>query len=304
VTQTSEIPYGAEIRIDPIPHRDSDATQKIRDGVEFNNGISAGEIGLGNNALVSGLLTAALNDGEVLADDGSVHESVQAAQDAASSYIFVGPGTFNESVTIDTPGLTVQGSGHDTLIDGGTSGSAIAANADDVTLSSFSARSTNQSNFNIDAVRSTGTSTHIANVFVDESDSDGIRTDGVDSVIKSCTVEGNVEGACIAQDGNRSIIDSCIMRNTGLNGISISADDCIASNNNIDSVNDDGWQSGSGSDLIVIGNRIHNVGNRGVAIGGFDVIVANNRISDSTNNDILDVGAGTVLDGNNTGSAN
>jgi hypothetical protein len=308
VTQTSEIPYGAEIRIDPIPHRDSDATQKIRDGVEFNNGVAASQLGLGNSPLVSGLLTAALNDGEVLADDGSVHESVQAAQDAASSYIFIGPGTFNENVTIDTTGLTVQGSGYNTLIDGGSDGQAINVNANNVIISRITAKTTNGGNNTRSAIEVTSSNVLVKSCKVTEADEYGINAASnaenvsiVDNIIENANLYG------VAVRG-RSIVSGCTVKSSGngFRGANESANvpfdniysNCIALN-----VDGNGFKI-TDDDSIVIGCRCSNAGIDGIVIQGVDNIIANNRISDSGSTNISDVGTGTVLDGNNTGSAN
>jgi len=76
--------------------------------------------------------------GQALADDGNLYSSVQTAVDNATGWVFVGPGTFNENVTISTQGLTLEGCGYDTLIDGGTIGSAITLSAADITVKNSS----------------------------------------------------------------------------------------------------------------------------------------------------------------------
>jgi hypothetical protein len=305
VTQTSEIPYGAEIRIDPIPHRDSDATQKIRDGVEFNNGISAGEIGLGNNALVSGLLTAALNDGEVLADDGSVHESVQAAQDAASSYIFIGPGTFNESVTIDTRGLTITGTGYSSRIS--TTGStAILLDTRNVTIRDISIENDTSN----DAIAPTSNAGYIVvdNIHVIEANEGVNSYTGTEYTSKwdvSNSRFENTGGNAIRVADGRSIIVNNHIDGAGDHGIYGHGDDQVIANNVIQNVASEGIEIVA-PDSVCGGNRVINSGDDGIFINneGPDSIIYNNRISDSGVSDIDDIAAGTVLDSNNTGASN
>lgn len=299
VTQTAQIGYDTEIRIDPIPHRDVDASQTIREDLEFGNGVATKELGLGDHTLVGGLLSAALNDGEVLSDDGYVYSSVQAAQDAASSWIFIGPGTFNESVTIDTPGLTVQGSGYNTFIDGGTTGHAISVTATDVVVIDLRLKTTANTNPDYHGLTSTADRTYVDNIAVDEADYRGITLQGNDSIVKNSYATNtdftgiDIRGLrCISVNntfdtgssdgmsvtGDDGIIANCISINAGGNGINISANDCIA-----------------------IGNRCNGSTDPSIHIGGGDTdnIIANNRVVNINN-----AGTGTLLDGNNTGGAN
>jgi parallel beta-helix repeat protein len=303
VTQTSEVNFGATVDIDPIPHRDVDADSTIRETAEFNNGVSAKALGLGDSPLINGLLTSALNDGEVLADDGYVYSTVQAAQDAASSWIFIGPGTFNESVTIDTAGLTVQGSGHNTLIDGTSNTNAINVGATDVTISSL------RVDVNTDnggqGILSNAAKTTIINTYVSGGQFRTIEADDVDAIVSDCICEDGGIGIEIGLRGivsNNTVRD---MRDTDA-GIKAISDDAIISNNTVTSPNGDGINTGGGNDCIVIGNRVHNAGDRGIYIhpDSIDIIVANNRVSDSTNSDLGDDGTGTLFDGNNTGASN
>jgi hypothetical protein len=309
VTQTAEIQYGASVEIDPIPHRDTDAANQIRETAEFNNGVAANNLGLGDKPLINGLLTSALNDGEVLADDGYVYGTIQAAQDAASSWIFIGPGTFNESVTVDTPGLTVQGSGHDTLIDGGTSGDGLSANAANISILSLRARTTSgQGTFN-QGIAVQGSSVTIKNVTVTDSDNGGILTDSTDTTIKNSTILGGDDAGIQCTDaGSSMIVDGCFIDGTGGNGANYvgifpSGGDCIISNNIVINSDDYGIRSES-SDNILIANRIDNSTGDAISIGGSDTaannIVANNRISNTGGANIDDQASGTVLDANNT----
>jgi len=303
VTQTSEVNFGATVDIDPIPHRDVDADVTIREDAEFNNGVSTKELGLGDHTLVGGLLTTALNDGEVLADDGYVYSTVQAAQDAASSWIFIGPGTFNENVTVDTPGLTVQGSGYNTLIDGtGTVAPAIDGNSANISV--FDLRAKTDADRNIYATISlTGADSIAENVTVTEYGIYGVEA----TIVTNCRTSSNVtQGlftAGIRASESGGIVTNCVIENANNVGIFSAFDDGIIVNNIVRASNNDNIRVTS-ADTLIGGNRSISAGSNGLRATGSDNIFFNNRVSDSTDSDISDSGTGTVLDGNNTGASN
>jgi hypothetical protein len=311
VTQTSEVSFGAEVDIDPIPHRQADASNRIRETAEFNNGVGARELQLGDHALIGGLLTTALNDGEVLADDGFVYSTIQAAQDAASSFIFIGPGTFNESVTISTVGLTLEGSGYDTLIDGGTTADAFLINSSNVTIRNLSVQTTQGGGNNFEGVRggAGGDSITVDGVTVRASDNFGIRfSSGSNHIVTECTVK-NFDDRGIVIDAGDSIVKGCVVDGSNstasADGIAITFDNFIIANNIVRNAPDFGIVPQAGADDgVVIGNRVISSGTDGIENRGTDNIIANNRVSDSGTNDIEDNGAGTVLDGNLTGASN
>lgn len=310
VTQTAEINYGAEIEIDPLPHRDSGTSGTIREDATFDNGVGGREVGLGDHALIGGLLTSALNDGEVLADDGYVYSTVQAAVDASSSWIFIGPGTFNEAVTINTAGLTVCGSGRNTLIDGGSTHAIGVGGIADVTIKNLSVQTTAGGGNNADGINlGDGTTSAynntVKNVVARDSDRDGIRILSESSSAINCVVESS-DNAGIHAARIYNSVNGCRFE-SGVSGVAIAMgdDDGIAVNNTITATANDGVNTFNGNDHLIGGNRIHGVGDNGIRIAsGIDNIIFNNRVSGSTNGDISDAGTGTMLDANLTGVAN
>lgn len=298
VTQTAEVNYGAEIRIDPIPHRNTDASQTVHEQANFNQGVSAKELGLGNHELIGGLLTTALNDGEVLADDGYVYSTVQAAQDAASSWIFVGPGVFNENVTVSN-GMTIMGSGYSTLIDGGVGKAIDATSQKNVTVSNLRAQTDPADGSNAISIGRYGTG---SNLTVSESGANGIYIQ-TESVVSNSIVETSSAAGFLVSGSDSSKAIGCTSKNAGEEAFNIGADDAIVSSCIALSPSTRGISCGY-NDCIFIGNRIHNAGGDGIIVWGNDNILANNRISNSTDQDIDDNGTGTVLDSNLTGSAN
>jgi len=76
---------------------------KEADNLAGNNGTSGQFLQTDGSSLsfadvsAGGKFEQALSNGEVLADDGTLYSSIQTAENNASDYVFVGPGTFNES---------------------------------------------------------------------------------------------------------------------------------------------------------------------------------------------------------------
>lgn len=259
----------------------------------------------GGSAVPRGLANA-VSAGEVLADNGQIYNSVQTAVDNSSGWVFVGPGTFSENVTISTAGLTIEGTGYGTYIDGG-SGHAIRVSESDVTVRNLRVSTTagGGNSFRPIYGDSAAVSMTVENVTIVESDDAGIFAAGTDTIIKGCR-GGNVDGNLIRIEAARCIVTDCIAdSNVSVNFIyqNSGTDDSIIANNVSDGVQNIGIRT-DGNDTIIIGNRVLNSGNEGVATQGTDGIIANNRISDSTNADINDGGTNTELDANLTGASN
>jgi len=245
-----------------------------------------------------------LSNGEVLADNGEIYTSVQTAVDNSTGFVFVGPGTFNENVTISTEGLTLEGVGRDTFIDGGTGAPAITFNGTDATARNLSVATTSGGGTNSNAFQF-ASGGNIENCRVRESDDKGI------SVPDDMTIVNTVFEQCdgIAVRGGstvRNIVSGCVFQNvSSAVGFFGTSDSVIANNICVQGTSADSFIFGNGSnDNILIGNRVSDYANRGIDNNATDNIIANNRVSDSTNENIFDGGTGTVLDGNNTGASN
>lgn len=130
-----------------------------------------------------------LSAGEVLADDGNSYDTIQAAEDAADSFIWIGPGTFNEAVTVDTAGLTIVGSGRGTVIDGGATGTALTITANNVEVARLAVQTTAGQGNNFDGIDASGNRTRIHDAVVIDSDRDGIRISGTDQLVHHCLIE-------------------------------------------------------------------------------------------------------------------
>jgi parallel beta-helix repeat protein len=251
--------------------------------------------------------------GEALADDGNLYSSIQTAVDNASSWVFIGPGTFNESVTVTTSGITVSGSGYGTHIDGGTSATALNSNATNVTFQNLSASTTGGGGFDFHRGISLGDNNCTArNAFVRDADDQGLLVSGNDCTVENVVIEACDSNGIMYNGASRGIVTGCkVLGGTSGDGIYLrdNSDDTIVSNCVVNSVTGHGIKeesaAGSVDDIIIIGNRVINSGQNGIYLeASVDSIIANNRISDSAGSDIQDNGTGTVLDGNLTGASN
>lgn len=256
------------------------------------------------DSLVPQGLAESVSAGEALADDGNTYTSVQNAVNAASGWVFVGPGTFNETVAITTAGLTIEGSGYDTLIDGGTSNDAINTGAANITIRNLSVQTTAGGGSGFDGIRAaTGSdSLTIENVNVRSSDAGGILlANGNDHTVRNCQLT-NIDARGIFVNGvSRTVISGNTVSGTSTADIEVTGDDNIITNN----ITQGGGNNSiyiNANDNIIIGNRVINPFNAAVYLNsGNDNIVANNRLSGGG---ITDLATGTLLDGNNTNAAN
>lgn len=276
-------------------------TQENTSGQAIAERVRAASVSVGGSGSVEALLSNALKERKPLADDGSLYETVQGAQDAASSFVFVPPGTFNESVTIDTAGLTLLGAGRTSLIDGGSQ-DVVTISAPNVTVKHIRV-SNGGSGI---AVSSGNDGAIINNVIADEST--GTLDHGLNllsqSTISSCYCVG-ADGINTGSGASGTAITGCIVASSDndAHGFDLDSDDLVIVNNIVESAETNGIRN-DGSDCVIGGNQIRAAGNYGIYNVGTDNVIFNNRIADSSTNDLRDDGAGTVLDGNLTGVSN
>jgi hypothetical protein len=247
-----------------------------------------------------------------LADTGELYDTVQEAENAASAFVFVPPGTFTESVTINTSGMTLLGCGNATTINGSTVGTAITSNASNITIENLSVKTTAGAGNSIHAIGTGASSTELTvkSVTVTESDNNGIFiTNGTDNIVINCTVE-NCDANGIQFNGTspvrNRVIGNTLINCAGDGSIKFGGDqdDGVISHNMVfDSQGNNGIVC-NGNDNTVGSNRVDNSPGNGIFIGGIDNILYNNRISDSSSQDIDNNGTNTTLDGNLTGASN
>jgi len=252
-----------------------------------------------------------LSNGEVLADNGEIYASVQDAVNAASGFVFVGPGTFNENVTIDTAGLTLLGSGRATVISGPDTGTdVVTVSSSNVTIRNLAVRSTAGAGNNTNCVSSQSGANHtFENIDILESDDRGFNLFADDISVINCTITNTDDFGLVVGSGQVNlIVNSCIFDTCGgddANGsLSVTSDDSVVSNNIIRDSLSNGIRL-DGNDNTVGANRIINSqGGNGIATNGNDNVIYNNRISDSSIADLGQFGSGNTYDSNLTGASN
>lgn len=308
-------------------------------GVKDGAGVShSGELADFGDTLLS-----ALSNGEVLADGGVVYSSIQAAVNNASDFVRVGPGTFNESVSIGTAELTLVGSGRGTVIDGGAS-AAVTSDKNYVTVANLAVDSSGGNGIDFSSTLAFGQT--IRNVDVLGSGADAIQIDGSDSAVENVRIFGSTDKAIAASaaddlrisgvrcttgvggistgsanvvvtncmlfdtndgfnlQGARTAVSNCLVKDSGNNGIRMAGDDSVAGDNIIDNPGNHGIVAPS-NDQVISDNRIHSAGNDGISASGTDQLIANNRVSGASNSNIDTSSATTpTTDNNLTGSAN
>lgn len=255
--------------------------------------------------LVGGKFAETVSEGKALADDGNVYDSIQAAENAASSWVKVGPGEFNESISIDTTGLHLSGSGKRSKILPYSSGGAISVQlgADSVTISNLSVRSFDGSN----VITTDASDTVIDTVYgIDGSGTPGdffrANTDAASPKAFNCVVDGSQYDTGLVTNASQSIFANNILVNCN-RGIAANTGDNIWVANIVDATRgSQGIQltgSGDGDNLIGF-NSISDAATNGIEVDGADNIVFNNRVRNSGSSNIADNATNTVLDANLT----
>jgi parallel beta-helix repeat protein len=254
-----------------------------------------------------GRLVEALKNDEPMADDGRTYPTIQEAERNASTWVFVPPATFNESVTIETDGLTLRGCGYNTLISLSSSNNAVTINADNVSIKNLSIKTTDSNSDCIASGSDTADDLSVENITFRDAGYHAMfayaNVNGINWSVINCRVETCNRGFAL---NNGSIVKGCIV-NDGSNNIFLSNKGNVAESgivaNNIVSNGGDGIETQIDT-TIIVGNRVQNNSEGIVIVGkGDDCLVANNRIADSTT--AIDDNSGTaLLDGNLTGASN
>lgn len=269
---------------------------------DFNQvGANSVKTGGPTETAITTTIVNSLVDNEPLADDGETYADIQTAENNASGWVFVPPGTFTENIVVDTQNITIVGSGRSTLVDGQTNGEAITISQSDVTIRNLSAKTTDNNNGTNSAIQLTSGSASdctISGINIRESDKGGI-TD-VDNNPNCVYLNNNIEtsfGTAIEPDSDRGIVSGNII-GTVTNQVLIlqnegPAQDCVVSNNVAESFGGDGFRASGGADSIFIANSALSGTGDGLDIFTPNVIVANNRA-----NSLNDSGTGTIRDGN------
>jgi parallel beta-helix repeat protein len=285
--------------------------KRVNNDAYTNDRVRASELILGDDSPATAMLANSIRDGKPLADDGSLYDTIQAAENAASGFVFVPPGSFTNEVNITTSGLTMYGSGRSSRIEPSNT-NVVSVNAEYVDIRNLTIAATGVGH----GVQIFSDYATVANTEIDGSGTYGIHADScryttIDSVYFSQTgsdsvrLSGdpsayNVVTNCVSVSSGSDAFRSYGPSDDGLN----SADNIIAYNVAI-APDSNGFVADDRGDNIIVGNRIHAAGGNGIYLfDGDDNIVVNNRISDSSGSDISDNTSTSTIEGNRTGSAN
>jgi len=195
----------------------------------------------------------------VVDDQGAEHDTVQAAVDNTDSMVLIGPGQFDEAVTIPSTndGIVVRGVGQSTLINGGQD-TAIDCDAANAEIRDLAVRTDTVAPGDNYGVNTSGSDTEIQSVTVENADSNGIRVIGFATRILNCNVEV-----------------------TGGDGINVRNARCEVSDCYIGDTNNDIGDEGIlavGGDISVSNNIIYEPTNTGIRGNGDGQNISNNII--------------------------
>lgn len=240
-------------------------------------------------------------------DRGVTHAKVQNAIDNANSHVMVGPGTFEEQLSITTDGLAVRGAGGGTIIDG-TDGQAIDVTASNVDVEQLAARNTRDGAGNADVFDLDGTADGATVRFVRVLRSDGR---GFRIVADNCTLIGchsdetDNSGFDFSSSSTDSVAVGCVARDaTGsqgfeLNGSRIGVSGCVS---------DNAGQNGffvTGTDCGIVASTSESAGADGIDDDGTRTVIVGNTVTNETDDAInTDDATNPIVFGNNPASAN
>lgn len=238
-------------------------------------------------------------------DRGATHDRIQDAVDNATAFVFIGPGTFNENVTITTDGLEIRGAGTGTVIDGGT-GRPVEVDANNVNVEKVAVQNTlGANNDNTLHVATGADNVTIRMVRVNRSDSRGIRVVGDNAIVTNCVVRDtesdgiNFTGSC--EDG---ICQGNQVVSGAADAIQISGVRCTVVGNVCDSSTNHGIDVFDDANVIVA-NSINNASMDGINDNGTGTVIACNTITGSTDSAINTADATNPIVGlNHPASAN
>jgi pectin methylesterase-like acyl-CoA thioesterase len=162
--------------------------------------------------------------------NGKSFATIQAAIDelAGDGFVYVPAGTWSEALTISDNNVELFGAGWASIIDGGTTGTAVLVSGDGCVIRDLQVATTAAGTNTYDGVKTTGDDVTVVNVYVSASDQHGLFLDGTQNIAIGCRVD-----AC--DD------DGVLLSNSKLRVVGNYVDDAV----NIDAVGDDSIVSGN-----------------------------------------------------------
>ena len=236
----------------------------------------------------------AITNGEAINDTGQVYETVQTAVSEASSWVFIGPGTFNENVVVNTVGLTVQGVGRETLIDGGTSGHSIEIQANDVVVRDLDTTTEGGNGLRDD----TNNDWKAVNVHVRNSSDRGITSWGSGITIENC-LSVDAGGEAYRNSGSNVDYINCRATNPSSRAFQLDGGNSLVSNCRGTDMGD--FVRTTAPNNTIEGCHFDTGDSHGIRLLSDNNIVKGNQCRNSNFNEIRVEGDNNLVYGNHTG---
>jgi len=260
------------------------------------------------------------------------YENISDAVETAGSHntLKVSPGTYNESVFINTDHLTIIGEEgpENTIIDGGGDGNTVSISSNHVEISGFKISgggtlsrggiriwgSSHCTIENIDFTNNAGngislsgesTDNTITNCNIYNNNRDGIylQDDSVHNIITNCNIHNNRWGIYLTGSSHyNTITDNNVSNNDWGGMVFDSVDSSEISNNKVWNNSDSGISS-SGNNVIIMNNTANFNNNMGIRPSGDNITIMNNTANFNKEDGIHSSGTDiTIMD--NTANSN
>ena len=177
---------------------------------------------------------------------------------AGDGWIEVPEGTWSEAVTLSDANTILRGQGWGSIIDGGTTGTAVTISGNFCNIRDIQVKTDTGQGNAYNCVTVSGSDAHIHDVFVNGSDQTGIECAGQYAVVTNCYIfDTDVYGILLAN--SRCIVSSNRLSTIGAIGIYIDSlgDFAVVTGNSLDTTADDGILiEANAENCVVTGNSI------------------------------------------------
>lgn len=205
-----------------------------------------------------------------IADNTDKYATVQEALTNATTHVTVLPGTYVENLSVTTAGLTIEGFGRSTVIDGGPDLNAIEVQASDVTIRNLVARTDSGGYNGIKTISGSGVGCTIEGVRIPQTGYYGIYLDAEYGTVRDCEIENTADAGVLAGVNNQRIentrMESCYQGITNWgNDVSIRGVNVLAS----------GWTGiyDEGARSSITDCRVTNSAGRGIQLYGTNQLI-------------------------------
>lgn len=173
---------------------------------------------------------------------------------AGDGWVYAPAGTYSGAFTIANANVLLFGAGdRSTILDGGTTGHALAISATGCTVRDLQVKTTLGQGNSYSGIYSTAGIVILNKVYVSQSDHRGVYISGANNRIISCyiyTCDG--VGIEMSSTGDNTVIVGNLIRTTGDDGILIdaAAEDCVVTSNRISNWTNEAIDDNSGTSTV------------------------------------------------------